>query len=157
MKILQRSQIETFNILNKIGISAKQFKQRSTHSISPYYCSNPSLLQFDQPCIITDSIKNWKANTLWQIDLLKKNYGNNLFECGQDPITKETIILKLEDFLKIGKEKKLYLFDATFDEDCPDLLDHYTVPLLFQNDLICALPSSLQPNCRWFLVGKNLV
>jgi hypothetical protein len=121
-------------------------------SIPNIYC-NPSFIQLNQPCILTGIVTSWEANKLWQIDSLWQNYGQNYFECGFDVETGEQIILKFEEFLNIGKQKKLYLFDATFEEDCPDLLEHYNVPLIFQNDLISKLPNSLRPNYRWFLVG----
>jgi hypothetical protein len=49
-----------------------------------------------------------------------------------------------------------YLFDATFDADCPELLLDYHVPHIFRGaarDALSAMPPGLRPNFRWLLVG----
>jgi hypothetical protein len=49
-----------------------------------------------------------------------------------------------------------YLFDSTFDADCPELLLDYAVPRIFRGaarDALAAMPADVRPNFRWFLVG----
>ncbi len=147
--------------LNGSTLSAQQFESR--------------FLRPSRPCIIEGLADNWPAlnERRWSFEKLLELYGDRYFECGRTGFDDAPIILSMADFLggmhttapgspyNLGRindkhSSPQYLFDATFDADCPELLLDYTVPHLFRGaarDALAALPSGLRPNFRWFLVG----
>ncbi|KAK1744272.1 JmjC domain-containing protein [Skeletonema marinoi] len=81
------------------------------------------------------------------------------FKCGEDD-DGYTIRMKLRYFIEYLQHNKddspLYIFDATFDEDkfAKRLLEDYTVPDYFSEDLFGLIGESKRPPYRWFLVDR---
>jgi hypothetical protein len=126
--------------------------------------SRPSAIDYSEPCIIKNTIAHWPAmrKRHWHPRRLQKLYGNRLFEWGVGTHSNETLLISLSRFLSLKhplSRRRCYLFDSTFDTDCPELLDDYIIPPLFQfgcQDMPSSLPSpngQLMPSSRWFLVG----
>lgn len=117
------------------------------------------------PCVIHGLAVDWTAITegKWSMDGLKKHYGNGYFECGLNYVTQEPVIKKMSSFLAyIERENNrgdsddhmpLYLFDPTFDFDCPEISHDYAIPPLFGEDAISSLPLSLRPHHKWLVIG----
>ena len=105
--------------------------------------------------------KQWPAVTKWSLDALKTDpdLSDRPLKCGEDD-DGYTIRMKLSYFLQYLKhntdDSPLYIFDATFDEDkggAKVILDHYTVPEYFNEDLLGLVGERRRPPYRWFLVG----
>lgn len=112
-----------------------------------------------KPIIFEGLTNGWTANENWCLEKIVKQHGNSLFSCGIDVLTNEPKIVKLKDYLRLDREDRgcsepLYIFDSTFDFDCPELLHDYNVAECFTNDLISNLPEDLRPNYRWLLIGS---
>ena len=108
-----------------------------------------------------DKSKQWPAVTKWSLDALKTDpdLSDRPLKCGEDD-DGYTIRMKLSYFLQYlnhnTDDSPLYIFDATFDEDkggAKVILDHYTVPEYFNEDLLGLVGERRRPPYRWFLVG----
>jgi len=68
--------------------------------------------------------------------------------------------MKLSDYFRYSDQvidcAPLYLFDRTYGEECPTLLEDYTIPKYFQEDLFSLLDGKKErPPYRWYLVGPK--
>ena len=121
-----------------------------------------------RPCIIDGLADGWPAlrESRWSFEKLRELYGGRYFECGRTGFDDDPVIISMTAFLEGMRfsatidtdnySSPQYIFDATFDADCPELLLDYTVPHLFRGaarDALAALPAGLRPDFRWFLVG----
>mmetsp|Transcript_404 Transcript_404/g.730 ORF Transcript_404/g.730 Transcript_404/m.730 type:complete len:488 (+) Transcript_404:114-1577(+) len=105
-------------------------------------------------------LKEWPAVHRWSLDKLinDPDLAERGFKCGEDD-DGYTIRMKLRYFIEYLQHNKddspLYIFDATFDEDkfAKRLLEDYTVPDYFSEDLFGLIGESKRPPYRWFLVG----
>lgn len=115
-----------------------------------------------KPCIITDvpAVQSWKATSQWAPGILRNNFKNRMFKCGEDDDGYK-IKTKLKHFLSYMKynqdDSPLYIFDGNFDEDnvSNSLLNDYTVPKFFPDDLFSLVGEKRRPPYRWFLVGPE--
>lgn len=114
------------------------------------------------PCIIVDnSVTSWSAATNWQLNNIKQQYGNSLFECGASTSNDFREIMSLRKYLNYCKSEHppdqeiMYLFDSTFESDCPQLVSDYLPFTLSAKEAISELPKHCRPNYRWFLVGPR--
>jgi hypothetical protein len=104
--------------------------------------------------------KEWPAVHRWSLDKLinDPDLAERGFKCGEDD-DGYTIRIKLRYFIQYLQNNKddspLYIFDATFDEDkyAKRLLEDFTVPDYFNEDLFGLIGESKRPPYRWFLVG----
>lgn len=87
--------------------------------------------------------------------------GNRKFKCGEDD-DKNSIKIRLKYFLKYLQTNRddspLYVFDSSFERDTysRSLLQDYTVPSYFNNDLFTGLVSEYRrPPYRWILIGPQ--
>ena len=104
--------------------------------------------------------KEWPAVHRWSLDKLinDPDLADRGFKCGEDD-DGYTIRMKLSYFIQYLQNNKddspLYIFDATFDEDkyAKRLLEDYTVPDYFSEDLFGLIGEKKRPPYRWFLVG----
>lgn len=124
--------------------------------------SCPSTIDYNEPCIIKNSIKQWPAmrHHKWHPRRLQALYGDRLFECGRSVHSDEPLLTTLDHFCNLKhprSRRRCYVFDSTFDADCPELLDDYSVPSVFQfgkQDASCSQPSpDDQRSYRWLLMG----
>ncbi len=92
----------------------------------------------------------------WHPRRLQAMYGDRLFECGKGVHSDETLLTNLNRFCKLKhpqSRRRCYVFDSTFDADCPELLDDYSIPSVFQigrPGASCAHPAHSN---RWLLMG----
>lgn len=106
------------------------------------------------------NLKVWPAVRRWSLDKLMNDpdLADRGFKCGEDD-DGYTIRMKLSYFIQYLQNNKddspLYIFDATFDEDkyAKRLLEDYTVPDYFSEDLFHLVGERKRPPHRWFLVG----
>ena len=102
----------------------------------------------------------WPAVRRWTLDALSRDphLADRPLKCGEDD-DGYTIRMKLSYFLEYLKynrdDSPLYIFDATFDEDryAKRILEDYTVPEYFDEDLLGLVGERRRPPYRWFLVG----
>ena len=149
--------------LFKLGIPVLDGRQLAHQKIIHAKC-----IARGHPCVIDNLLNEWPAfrDRRWSISNLRSLYGNHYFQCGTDELD-QPVILSMASFLDriphadsfagpAGVSNPNYLFDATFEEDCAQLLSDYDVPPIFRiaaRDALSAMPSQLRPNFRWFLVG----
>ena len=85
---------------------------------------------------------------------------NREFKCGESDHG-NTLRLKLSHFLSYARNNKddspLYVFDGTFDDDkaSKTLLDDYSPPSFFQEDLFHLVGERRRPPYRWWLLGPE--
>jgi hypothetical protein len=135
---------------------------RRFRAATPRVYSRPSAIDYNEPCIIKNLTNQWPAvcQRKWEPRHLQAKYGERLFERGRCTGSNETLITTLNCVLRCRNPRlrlQNYIFDSTFDADCPELLADYSVPEIFDfNSRIVSsavlLPPSEHSN-RWFLVG----
>ncbi|KAL7471657.1 hypothetical protein ACHAXS_011944 [Conticribra weissflogii] len=102
------------------------------------------------------ALRNWTLSSLSNSPHLR----DRPLKCGEDD-DGYTLRVKLKHFLKYlssnTDDSPLYIFDATFDEDrfAKRLLEDYTVPDYFDEDLFGLVGERRRPPYRWFLVGPE--
>ena len=104
--------------------------------------------------------REWPAIHRWKFDALftDSDLSERPLKCGEDD-DGYTIRMKLRYFLEYLQHNRddspLYIFDATFDEDkgAKRILEDYTVPEYFNEDLLGLVGERRRPPYRWFLVG----
>jgi histone arginine demethylase JMJD6 len=123
------------------------------------------------PCIIkgipagfdsAEKVKEWPAVANWDFEALLDDecLRNRLFKCGEDDDGKK-VKVKLRHFMAYLRNNRddspLYVFDSTFDEDrrAKKLLQDYTVPSYFSDDLFQFISESRRAPYRWILVGPE--
>ena len=119
--------------------------------------SRPSTINYNEPCIIKNAISHWPAVRLrrWHPRRLQVTYGDRLFEFGRGVHSNQTLLTTLERFCNLKHphtRRQCYIFDSTFDADCPELLDDYNIPAWFQFDGSHPV-SNVQCSYRWLLMG----
>lgn len=123
------------------------------------------------PQIIHGIVTKWPCyqSKSWSVVELKRRFGPQLVTCGmQANNDQEAVLIKLQDYIQqhltavdhhdLVKSDKLfklpYIFDPSFDFDCPELLTDYEVPSVFAaQDALQHLPSDYKPDYRWFILG----
>ena len=109
---------------------------------------------------VNNNGREWPAVRRWKLDALAidPDLSNRSLKCGEDD-DGYTIRMKLRYFLQYmnhnNDDSPLYIFDATFDEDryAKRILEDYTVPEYFDEDLLGLVGERRRPPYRWFLVG----
>lgn len=105
------------------------------------------------PVILKGIVSNWKSATEWDPDSLIKRVGSTLFHAGG-------FEMSLNDYFKYSKtvegfdDQPLYIFDKKFGEKAPNLLDDYSVPEYFSEDLFKVLGEN-RPDFRWLIIGPS--
>ena len=83
------------------------------------------------PFIITDVVRTWPA-AHWTTDWLEAQYGDRPFKVG-------AYEMSLRDYMQYCRRSKdespLYLFDSAFGDKYPRLVQEYTVPDCFKDDM----------------------
>jgi histone arginine demethylase JMJD6 len=116
------------------------------------------------PCVIEGLADAWPARTEWNLSRLRRDFGERSFKCGEDD-EGYPVKVKLKHFLRYQSsadeggakldDSPLYIFDSHYDDDKvgKQLLDEYTVPHLFDEDLFSLVGLERRPPHRWVLFG----
>jgi hypothetical protein len=103
-----------------------------------------------KPVIITDAMKEWPANRNWTLAALLRKYGQVKFRTGSG------FSMTLENFVRYmesqHEHRPLYLFDQKYAQNAKEMLNDYTIPIYFREDLF-ALAEEERPPYRWILIG----
>jgi len=106
-----------------------------------------------KPVIITDVVPKWSASR-WTREYLIEKYGEVPFKTDF-----ENTEMKLADYFlyceKVIEERPVYLFDNTFGERAPSMLENFEKPIYFEQDffeLLNEFPKD-RPSFRWLLAG----
>ncbi len=121
------------------------------------------------PLLIKGATKEWPAFKKWNRDYLIKQSEGVSFRAtsGAAPLPAQFTI---EDYAaycdEVSEEAPLYLFDRTFAQSCPTLLDDYydalkkTCPFFDDeaehgHDLFSLLGKEKRPDHRWIIIGPK--
>jgi histone arginine demethylase JMJD6 len=128
---------------------------------------NDFITSYEDPCtpvIISDipEYENWKAlhQNTWSFSNIKSKLKERLFKVGEDDDGYK-VKVKMGYFLKYLNENKddspLYVFDSNYDNDPVSkiLLEDYTPPSYFKEDLFELIGEKRRPPYRWFLLGPK--
>lgn len=130
-----------------------------------YYNEISGIDKLAGPCVIRDIPKyeNWRAIKSWP-ELLSSGenskYRDRKYKCGEDDDGYK-VKVKMHYFLSYMRknydDSPLYIFDSNFDTDKvnENLLDDYSVPSLFRDDLFGLISERRRPPYRWFLIGPE--
>ncbi|CAM9115491.1 unnamed protein product, partial [Chrysoparadoxa australica] len=124
--------------------------------------------QFERPgipCIIRNVAENegWAAQRTWTLDQLKKSKVRRVkMKCGEDD-DGYSVKVRLKHFFQymrhesLGDDSPLYVFDSHFDSHpvAKCLLEDFSVPSYFSDDLFSLVGERRRPPYRWFLVGPK--
>mmetsp|Transcript_1096 Transcript_1096/g.1440 ORF Transcript_1096/g.1440 Transcript_1096/m.1440 type:complete len:472 (+) Transcript_1096:227-1642(+) len=120
----------------------------------------------NKPCLISGLCDNWLARETWDYDRLREKYGERHFKCGEDD-DGYSIKIKLKHFFRYQNSSEpggaklddspLYIFEPNFDDDkiLKSVLNDYSVPHLFQEDLFALVGEKTRPPYRWILFGPE--
>ena len=114
----------------------------------------------ERPLMIQGLTERWPASKNWTFEALCRNYGNVLFQCGDDDNGK-SMKMKMKHFLGYMHHQKddnpLYIFDSTFNERgaTRPLRHDYEVPKYFKQNLWDEMPKDKDPPHSWFLIGPQ--
>ena len=96
----------------------------------------------------------WPAMTKWKLNTISQHYGHVQFNCGEDQL------ITLSSLLEYNRcqqdDTPLYIFDDSFHERCPEMLNDYNQHMqeLFPDDLM-GLMGPTRPPHRWLLIGAK--
>eukprot|EP00903_Cladosiphon_okamuranus_P009919 g9416.t1 len=104
--------------------------------------------------------EGWTADSRWALEQLESRYGDCKLKCGEDD-DGYSVKVKLKYFLRYMEhqmdDSPLYIFDSHFDdhEVAKGLLEDFSVPRYFPDDLFSLVGERRRPPYRWFLVGPK--
>jgi len=132
---------------------------RVSYKTTPKEVFQEKYLFTNTPCLITNMADDWKAMNTWSFDSFKKRFGNCKFSISGI----EACRLKYDyyyHYINTPKHRNddipLFIFDSTFANEgkkMRELLDEYTIPSWFDEDLFGCLEERERPNFRWLIMS----
>ncbi|XXG40438.1 hypothetical protein AAC387_Pa01g1154 [Persea americana] len=150
---LYRRWYRCFTTLDSFSVDKDDLERKKDLSVEEF------CLEYDgrKPVLLTELSETWPARTTWTTDQLLQNYGDTIFRISQRSSKK--ILMKFKDYVSYMKcqhdEDPLYIFDDKFGEAAPGLLEDYSVPYLFREDLFDVLDGDKRPPFRWLIIGPE--
>ena len=117
-----------------------------------------------RPCILTHAMDDWPAvrgERAWTLESLKQRFAGHRFKVGSDD-DGYAVRLRAEHFVDYATDptgagaddSPLYIFDSGLDRDgATPLLDDYSVPPYFAEDLFGLVGDKRRPPHRWVVFG----
>lgn len=122
------------------------------------------------PVVFTDIVWGWPAWGRWTPDNLAQRFPEQVFKCAQASQKNHRVKMTMPQYVKCvlcasffnpkisymrqqHDEKPFYIFDNSFAERIPELVQEYKIPKFMQKDLFSLL-GSRRPDYRWLLVGE---
>lgn len=113
-----------------------------------------SLYDGRMPVMLTDLIDGWNAEKKWTLENFSKEYADVALRV--TVANGKPVKMRLADYASyVGQhhdEEPLYVFDEEFGEAASDLLQDYSVPPYFEEDLLSVL-GPRRPPFRWIIMG----
>lgn len=101
------------------------------------------------PVILTDVVHNWPAFTKWTREYLEEVCADKLFEAGP-------MFIRIQDYFAYADQthddRPYFIFDKHFFDKAPALVEDYSNPVYFQEDLFSVLKDQ-RPHYRWLITG----
>ncbi|OQR99162.1 histone arginine demethylase [Thraustotheca clavata] len=117
-----------------------------------------------QPVMLTGACTSWPSlfsdvdsPRTWTLDNLVERFGDVSCRITHNLDVESSVSLTFRDYKayveRQSDETPLYIFDSRFAEKMPELLDDYTIPVVFDEDLLSFVHASQRPDFRWLVIG----
>ena len=109
-----------------------------------------------RPVVLTGLAQSWPALAHWDTSYLASVHGAACVQAFDEYLG--ALDVPLSAYLEyattcVTDERPLYVFEPSIEKSAPALLDDFTVPPHFSEDLFSLLGDEARPDYRWLLVG----
>ena len=116
-------------------------------------------LHTNTPCIIQDVPNEWSAMKNWSFESFKERFGKCKFKVtGNSRLKYDYYYNYIHSPKHRQDDEPIFIFDSTFADKgkkMRELLNEYTIPEWFDEDLFECLSEEERPNFRWLLVSTR--
>ncbi|KAJ1558393.1 hypothetical protein HK096_001405 [Nowakowskiella sp. JEL0078] len=136
----------TLQTVNGENLSPSEFRKKYDEEFLPFMING------------SNWIENWTASKEWSVENMADKYGDLKFNIGNEYGHPRNVNMDFRDYVDYMKNQRdeapLYIFDGNFGEKCPELLNDYFVPSIFEEDYFSVLGSQ-RPPFRWIVIGPE--